>query len=394
LNAYKDLFMINPDIIFLNHGSFGATPILVFEKYQSWQRELEKQPVEFLARRITSLLEDSRTKLANHINAEPDEIVYFPNPTTAINMVARNLIDNTSISSNINGKRIKLQAGDEILTTNHEYGAMNRTWHYVCKRTGARYIQVPVLLPLETEGDFVEYFWQFVNEKTKVIFISHITSPTALIFPVEQICNRAQEKNILCIVDGAHAPGQIPVDLKQINADIYTGACHKWLLAPKGSAFLYVKKDMQAWLDPLVVSWGYESENPSASQYIDYHEWQGTRDMAAILAIPSAIDFQTQYHWDNVQQNCHHQAIQARRKINTLLEQEPICPDQDFGQMFSVILPDQIDIDSMKERLYQENKIEVPLIKWNDKNLLRVSIQAYNTSEEIDILVDALNKIV
>jgi len=386
--------MIDPDIIFLNHGSFGATPIPVLEKYQFWQRELEKQPVEFLGRRITSLLEESRTKLANHLNAEPDEIVYFPNPTTAINMVARNLIGNTSISMNMNGKRIKLQAGDEILTTNHEYGAMDRTWHYVCKRTGARYIQVPISLPLGIREDFVEYFWQFVNEKTKVIFISHITSPTALVFPVEKICERAQEKSILCIVDGAHAPGQIPVDLTQINADIYTGACHKWLLAPKGSAFLFVKKDMQAWLDPLVVSWGYESEIPSGSQYIDYHEWQGTRDMAAILTVPSAIEFQTQYGWDNVRQNCHAQAILARRKINTLLEQEPICPDQNFGQMFSVILPDQVDIDDLKARLYQDFKIEVPLINWKGKNLLRVSIQAYNNMDEIDILIDALNKMV
>lgn len=394
MNVYKELFMIDPDIIFLNHGSFGATPIPVLEKYQFWQRELEKQPVEFLGRRITSLLEESRTKLANHLNAEPDEIVYFPNPTTAINMVARNLIGNTSISMNMNGKRIKLQAGDEILTTNHEYGAMDRTWHYVCKRTGARYIQVPISLPLGIREDFVEYFWQFVNEKTKVIFISHITSPTALVFPVEKICERAQEKSILCIVDGAHAPGQIPVDLTQINADIYTGACHKWLLAPKGSAFLFVKKDMQAWLDPLVVSWGYESEIPSGSQYIDYHEWQGTRDMAAILTVPSAIEFQTQYGWDNVRQNCHAQAILARRKINTLLEQEPICPDQNFGQMFSVILPDQVDIDDLKARLYQDFKIEVPLINWKGKNLLRVSIQAYNNMDEIDILIDALNKMV
>ena len=394
MKAYKDLFIIDPDIIFLNHGSFGATPIPVFERYQTWQRELEQQPVEFLGRRITTLLEESRTKLANFLNAEPDEIVYFPNPTTAINMVARNMIHNTSSISENNATKIKLEPGDEILTTDHEYGAMDRTWYYVCKNTGARYIQVPISLPLQKPEEFVDYFWQSVNENTRVIFISHITSSTALIFPVEQICKRAHEESILCIVDGAHAPGQIPVDLKKIDADIYTGACHKWLCAPKGSAFLYVRKELQDWLDPLVVSWGYKSELPSASQFIDYHEWQGTHDMAAFLTVPSAIDFQRQYDWGHVSQNCHSQAIQARQKINSLFEQEPICSDQDTGQMFSVLLPTREDIESLKVRLYQDHAIEVPLIKWNGKNILRVSFQAYNSMTEIDSLFNALRYLI
>ena len=264
----KDAFLLDPKITFLNHGSFGACPRPVFEAYQAWQYILERQPVAFLGRRAGEFLAEARRSLANYLNVAADDLVYFPNPTTAINMVARSLA---------------LEPGDEILTTDHEYGAMDRTWNYVCQRRGAHYIHQPIPLPVLDQDQFVEQFWSGVTGKTRVIFISHITSPTGLIFPVEAICARARQAGILCIVDGAHAPGQIPLDLKAIGADIYTGACHKWLLAPKGAAFLYATRESQQWLDPLVVSWGYESEYPSESQYIDYHEWQGTRDLSAYL---------------------------------------------------------------------------------------------------------------
>ena len=200
---------------------------------------------------------------------------------------------------------LRLRPGDEILTTDHEYGAMDRTWRYICDQIGARYVQRPIPLPVTTHADFVEHFWAGVTERTRIIFISHITSPTALTFPVAEICRRARAAGILTIVDGAHAPGQLPLNLVELGADIYTGACHKWLCAPKGAAFLYARPEVQPWLEPLVVSWGWEAEKPGPSRFVDWHEWQGTRDLAAYLTVPAAIRFQAEHAWDDVRRRCH-----------------------------------------------------------------------------------------
>jgi isopenicillin-N epimerase len=381
----KDLFMLDPEVIFLNHGSFGACPRPVFEVYQGWQCELERQPVEFLGRRAGDLMANAREQLAAYLGASADELVYFPNPTTAINMAARSL---------------NLQPGDEILATDHEYGAMDRTWHFICGQTGASYVQKPCPLPMTTPTAFSEAFWEGVNERTRVIFISHITSPTALIFPVEEICRRARQAGILSIVDGAHAPGQIPVNLTALGADIYTGACHKWLMAPKGAAFLYARREVQPWLAPLVVSWGYESSHPSPSQFIDYHEWQGTRDLAAFLSVPAAIEFQAAHHWEKVRKDCHRLAGQTRQRINRLTGLEPVCPDDAehseastswFGQMFLARLPEEVDLEQLKDLLYTKYQIEAPLIDWNQQKFIRVSIQGYNDQDDVDKLVEALN---
>lgn len=374
-------FLLNPEVTFLNHGSFGACPRPVFEIYQDWQRQLEYQPVEFLGRRAVPLMADARARLAAHLNCAPDELVYFPNPTTAINMVARNL---------------HLQPGDEILTTDHEYGAMDRTWRYVCQQAGAHYVQQPMPLPMTTHADFVTAFWAGVTPRTRVIFLSHITSPTALIFPVAEICRLARQAGLLCIVDGAHAPGQIPVDLTAIGADIYTGACHKWLMAPKGAAFLYVRPEAQHWLNPLVVSWGYAAEPGfgTGNPFLDYHEWQGTRDLAAFLTVPAAIDFQRQQNWDAVRERCYQFACEARRQINALTGLPPICPEGEgwFRQMFTARLPD-VDLDVLKVRLYEEYHIEVPLLRWQGGAFVRVSLQGYNTLADVETLLKGLNAV-
>ncbi|MGB5844226.1 MAG: aminotransferase class V-fold PLP-dependent enzyme, partial [Anaerolineales bacterium] len=351
----------------------------VFEVYQYWQRQLEYQPVRFLGRQATDLLAEARSELANYLNAPQDDLVYTPNPTTAINMIVRSL---------------GLKPGDEILTSDHEYGAMDRTWRFICKKTGAKYVQRPISLPVSTQAEFVEYFLAGITPQTKVIFLSHITSLTALIFPVEEICKRAREMNILTIIDGAHAPGQIPLDLEAINPDIYTGACHKWLCAPKGSAFLYAHPDIQNRLDPLVVSWGYESENPGPSQFIDYHEWQGTRDLAAFLAVPRAIQYQADNQWNSVRQRCHELALKAQSQIDSLTGLQAISPpsSQWFQQMVSVRLPPEIDPESLKNHLHDEYQIEVMALLWQDQPYLRVSFQAYNLETDLDALLTALEK--
>jgi isopenicillin-N epimerase len=380
MSALKALFLLDPDIVFLNHGSFGACPLPVFETYQALQHELERQPVAFLGRQAAARLAHAREKLATYLGVAADEVVYFPNPTTAMNMVARSL---------------RLQPNDEILTTDHEYGAMDRTWHFICQQTGARYVRQPIPLPVTEADAWLETFWSGVNERTKLIFLSHITSPTALTFPVEAICHRARAAGLLCIVDGAHAPGHIPLNLPAIGADLYTGACHKWLCAPKGAAFLYARHETQHWLEPLVVSWGYESDRPSASSFIDYHEWQGTRDLAAFLTVPAAIEFQAQHDWDAVRQQCHRLACDTRQRLNALTGLEPICPDspQWFTQMFAARLPAHTDLEALKQRLYDEFRVEVPVVSWNHQKFIRVSFQGYNTQGDADILVEALKRL-
>ncbi len=375
----KSDFLLDPEVIFLNHGSFGACPLPVFEAFQDWQRKLERRPVEFLGRQLISLMEEARSALAEYLSCHADEVVYFPNPTTAINMVARSL---------------ELKPYDEVLTTDHEYGAMDRTWRYVCHKANARYVQQSIPLPVTSAEAFLDTFWAGVTEHTRIIFISHITSPTALRFPVEAICRRAREANIFCIVDGAHAPGQIPLDLTKLGADLYTGACHKWLCAPKGSAFLYARRDIQDLLEPLVISWGWEAEKPGDSRFIDHHEWQGTRDPAAFLSVPTAIEYQRVHNWASIRQDCHQLAQITRDRINTLTGLSPICPDTTdwYVQMFAAHLP-EVDVEELKQRLYDEFNVEVSVHRWNDQPFIRGSFQAYNNSKDADALVQALSSL-
>jgi isopenicillin-N epimerase len=224
-----------------------------------------------------------------------------------------------------------------------------------------------------------------------VLFLSHITSPTAIILPIAELIQRARNEGIITVVDGAHAPGQIPLDLQDLGADVYSGNCHKWLMAPKGSAFLYIRREIQDTVEPLVVSWGWESDAPGASQFVDYHEWQGTRDIAPFLAVPAAIQFFEDYDWPHVQSQCHELVRYAREKISALTGLTPITPDSAewFAQMAALPLPD-CDGAWLKEKLYDEFKIEVPITTLGDRQFIRVSVQGYNTQADVDTLIAAL----
>ena len=230
MNVDKYDFLLNKEITYLNHGSFGACPKPVFKKYQEWQLKLERQPVKFLTNELYQGLKESRISLANLVGCEQDEIIFFQNPTTAVTNIIHNL---------------KLKAGDEVLMTNHEYGALIRAWSEWAKIKDVKIIQQEIPIPLETEDAFVEQFLKGVSQKTKVIFISQITSQTGLIFPIEKIIKYAKEQSIITIVDGAHVPGHIELDIQNLGCDFYTGAIHKWLCGPKGSSFLFVKREQQ-----------------------------------------------------------------------------------------------------------------------------------------------------
>ena len=372
----RDLFLLRPGAIFLNHGSFGACPRPVFEAYQSWQLELERQPVEFLGRRFTDLMRQARESLAAFVGADADELVYVPNATTGLNIVARSL---------------PLREGDEVLATDHEYGALDRTWRFICRKRGARYVRQPVPLPVESAEQIVQAIWAGVTPRTRVLFVSHITSPTAIIFPAAELVRRAREAGLITVVDGAHAPGQIPLDLYALGADFYSGNCHKWMMSAKGSAFLYARREVQHLVEPLVVSWGWESDKPGPSRFVDEQEWQGTRDIAAYLSVPAAIQFMAEHDWPRVQRECHELVRYARERAAELTGLLPVTPDSPdwFAQMAALPIP-PCDLDALKRRLDDEFHIEVPTVEWNGKHFLRISIQGYNTQADVDALVDAL----
>jgi isopenicillin-N epimerase len=372
----KEQFLLDPNIVFLNHGSFGATPKPVFDVYQAWQRELERQPVEFLGRRATELLAGSRAVLADYLDTQRDNLVYVTNATVGVNIVARSL---------------RLGPGDAVLATDHEYGACDRTWRFLAQKQGFSYNNQPISVPLTTEEDFIERFWHGVTPRTRLIFISHLTSPTASIFPVNEVCRLARTQGLLTLVDGAHAPGQIPLNLEKVGADFYTGNLHKWLSSPKGAGFLYARPEVQTLLEPLIVSWGWQSEMPGPSQFVDQFEWQGTRDLAAFLSVPVAIQFQKENDWEKVREVCHALAVEAEGRICALTGLASLYSDDTwFAQMFSARLPVETDIVALKSRLYEDFRVEVPLMEWNGYKLIRVSVQGYNTHQDIEHLLLAL----
>jgi isopenicillin-N epimerase len=376
MDAVQADFLLNPEITFLNHGSFGACPKPIFEDYQQWQLQLERDPVQFITKKTAVALKAARAALGAYVGCDADDLVFTPNPSYAINIIAKNL---------------KLEPGDEILTTDLEYGAMNRTWDYYCEKAGAVFRKQKISLPLTSKGAFVDDFFAGLTPRTKVIFISQITSMTALVLPVTEICARAKALGLITIVDGAHAPGHVPVDLSQLQADIYTGACHKWMLTPKGSSFLYVRREIQQQFDPLVISWGYASDNPGPSQFLDYHETQGTRDMSAFFTLPRAIAYLNDNAWDKRAQLCRELILRNYPVVCDLLGTEPICPvNGDFlGQMCSIPVRTEKPVE-LKELLYAKYRIEIPVFVERDRTYIRISMQAYNSQADIDTLIAAL----
>ena len=381
IESLRDQFLLDPGVIFFNHGSFGATPRPVFDSYQRWQRELERQPVEFLGRRKDALLCQAREALGKFLGARAENLVFVTNATVGLNIVAASL---------------HLAPGDEVLATDHEYGAVDRTWVFHARSQGYKYINHPLRVPVSTADDFVENLWEGVTPHTRVISISHITSPTALIFPIREVCRRAREAGILTIIDGAHAPGQIPLDLEALGCDFYTGNLHKWLCAPKGSAFLYARPELHHLIEPLIVSWGWQPDAPSPRPLIDYVEWQGTRDLAAFLAVPDAIQFQQEHDWSSVRARCHRLAASARDCIAEMFQTQPLSPSSTewFSQMVGAPLPAGIDPVRVQQRLLAEHAIEIPVLAWNDHNLARISVQAYNTQEQVNTLIEALRQVI
>lgn len=378
--SLKSLFLLDPEVTYLNFGSFGSCPKPVFEEYQRWQLLLEREPVQFIAVNSVANLKASRKALAAFVHCNADDLVYVTNPSYAINIVAKSL---------------KLEAGDEVLSTNIEYGALDRTWNYYCRKAGAKYVRQPIPLPVSSKEEIIEAIWKGYSKNTKAIFISQITSSTALRLPVEEICAEAKRRGLLTIVDGAHVPGHIPLDLSKLEADVYTGACHKWMMTPKGCSFLYAKREYQPLFDPLVVSWGYEAAMPSHSHFLDYHQMQGTRDFSAFLTVPKAIEFMQEHNWEAVAADCRKLVRDNYQRFCTLMGSSSLCPLNDDFLVQMCSIPINTDApEKLQRHLFEHYKIEVPVMRQEERIFLRYSIQGYNTQADLDRLYDALTEII
>ncbi|MEJ2412807.1 MAG: aminotransferase class V-fold PLP-dependent enzyme [Anaerolineales bacterium] len=381
MDELRSHFLLDPTVTFLNHGSFGATPREVLEVYHDWQRRLESQPVKFLGRELPDLLRGARRALGRYLQADPDNLVFIPNATFGVNVIARTF---------------NFQPGEELLTSDQEYGACENVWHYIGQRSGLKMVQRVIPLPLPPDDEIVDIIWSGVTKQTRLIFLSHITSPTAVRLPVEQICQRARKAGILTLIDGAHAPGQIELNLTDLGADFYTGNCHKWLMAPKGSAFLHIRPEHQDTIQPLVVSWGW-GENcsyPSDSHLQAVLEWWGTKDPAAYLSVPEAIQFQTVHQWDDVREKCRKLLEETLEKIQRITGLPSLYGTEEnrFCQVGAAFLPADSKPDTLQAWLYDKHRIEIPVIHWRDQWLIRPSVQGYNTEEDLEFLVEALGK--
>ena len=344
----KEHFFLDPDVTFLNHGSFGATPRPVFEAYQAWQLELEREPVDFIARRLAPLLAEAREQLGAFVGARGDDLTFVQNATTGVNVAARAL---------------RLQPGDEVLSTDLEYGACIMTWQRLCT-----FVQAPL-----------DELFDHVTERTRAVFVSHITSETGLLLPVEEIVREARLRGLTTIVDGAHAVAQVDLELEALGADFYSGNCHKWLSAPKGAGFLHVRPEWQERVDGVITSWGYEEP----ATFISRTQQQGSRDSSAYLTVPAAIEF---FRAHDDRERCVALCREARRDLCALLRTDPIAPEEMVLQMASVRLP--APDPGLNERLSREHRIEIPVS--HDGTLLRISIAAYNTRADVDRLLAAL----
>lgn len=371
----RRLFLLDPDVVYLNHGSFGACPRPVFEEYQRLQLELERQPVDFLSRyrRYPGLIDEAKAELAAYVGADAGNIVFATNATEGLNAVARSL---------------ELGPGDDVLAPVGEYGAVDMLWRHVCERAGARYVTVEIR-PGTGVGEALELLWSGVTPATRAVVCSHVSCFTGVVFPVEELCRRARERDVASIVDGAHAPGQIPLRLEELGADYYAGNCHKWLCAPKGAGFLYARPERQEQLEPLVLSWDWEEE----AAFDTRRRWLGTRDPSAWLSVPAAIRFQEEHDWDAVRARCHALGLDARERLADLFGLEPLTPTEDsFVQMPGCALP-PCDIHEVQGRLLDEFRIEALLSELAGVQLVRVSLQGYNEASDVDALVNALGQI-
>ncbi len=376
---WAQYWSLDPAIVFLNHGSFGACPLPVLALQQHLRQRIERQPLQFFGRDLEQLLDQARIDLAAFVGADADDLAFVPNATTGINTILRSLT---------------FESGDELLTTNQEYNACRNALEFVAARSGAKIVVAEVPYPIESAQQAIELILQAVSSKTRLALLDHITSQTGLVFPIAEIIHALTAQGVDTLIDGAHAPGMVALDLTAIAPTYYTGNCHKWLCAPKGAAFLYVQRDKQAEIRPLTISHGANSPRCDRSQFRLEFDWTGTDDPTAYLCVPEAIRFMGSLlpgGWSELMAQNRAKAIAARKILCEILEVAPPCPDQMIGSLATVPLSDGSYIE-LQDALLEKFGIEVPIVPYPSapNRLVRISAQIYNTLDQYDKLGQAI----
>jgi isopenicillin-N epimerase len=384
-NVFKSLWHLDPEIAFLNHGSFGACPIAVLEYQQSLRLELERQPLQFLAREIEPRLDAARSTLAAFLQADPHNLVFVPNATTGINAVLRSY---------------PFQPGDAVLTTNQEYNACRNALDFVAERSGIEIIVTDIPYPIDDPQIIVDAVLNAVTPQTKLVLLDHVVSQTGCVLPIESIIQRLNAQGIESLIDGAHAPGMLPLDLTALGATYYTGNLHKWVSSPKGAAFLYVQADRQAQIHPTTISHGRNDPRTGRSRFQLEFDWTGTWDPTAYLSVPKAIDFMGALlpgGWPELMAHNRNQVLAARQMLGQTWNLPLPCPDSMVGSMATLPLPSaklsHLSHAELNRQLWEQFQVEVPIMPFPDIQcyVVRISAQIYNQPEEFDRLRVALN---
>ncbi len=383
------LWVLDPSVTFLNHGSFGSCPRAVLECQDAWRERLERQPVRFLVLELEELLDDARAGLAQFVGAEADNLVFVPNATAGVNSVLRSL---------------RFEPGDELLVTNQEYNACRNALDFVAARSGARVVGAAIPFPFESVEQVVGAIVTKVTPRTRLALLDHVTSQTGAVMPIERLVCELSGRGIDTLVDGAHAPGMVPLNLRQIGPTYYTGNCHKWLCAPKGAAFLCVQPERQSLIRPLSISHGANSPRTDRSRFQIEFGWTGTHDPSAWLCVPTAINYLGSLlpgGWPEIMKRNRDLALAGRRLLCDALQVPTPCPDDFIGSLAAMALPDSTEpaplpsplyLDALQDRFRLQYDIEVPIIPWPayPKRLLRVSAQLYNSLPQYEKLSAAL----
>ncbi|MBL1175328.1 aminotransferase class V-fold PLP-dependent enzyme [Pantanalinema sp. GBBB05] len=376
---WQHLWTLDSTVTFLNHGSFGACPLPVLAAQQQWRERMERQPLQFLGRDLEGLLDTARRELAVFVGANANDLAFIPNATTGINAVLRSL---------------KFQPGDELLTTNHEYNACRNALDYVAEQVGLQVVVANVPFPIAASEQVVTAVLAQVSPKTRLALLDHVTSQTGLVFPIAQLVQELSDRGIDTLVDGAHAPGMVALNLQALGATYYTGNCHKWLCAPKGSAFLYVQPDRQSHIRPLTISHGANSPRRDRSRFHLEFDWMGTPDPTPYLCVPEAIRCLGSLlpgGWSQLMTHNRELALAARQLLCQALDQPLPCPNDMIGSLAVVPLPDG-DWQALQNALWEQYSIEVPIIPWltPGSRQIRISAQLYNQLNQYKYLAKAL----
>ncbi len=383
------VWMLDPEIVFLNHGSFGSCPRPVLEHQQELRERMERQPVQFFIRDLEGLLDEARDSLAEFLQARAENLVFVANATAGVNTVLRSLPFNP---------------GDELLVTDHEYNACRNALDFVAQRAGAKVIVAAVPFPVQSVDQIIDAILGRATSRTRLALLDHVTSQTGLVLPIARLVKELAARGIDTLVDGAHAPGMVPLDLTALGAAYYTGNCHKWLCAPKTAGFLHVRPDRQKLIRPLQISHGANSSRTDRSRFLIEFGWTGTGDASACLSVSQALRVTGSLlpgGWPQIMARNRELVLAGRKILCAALNIDTPCPEECIGSLASVPLPDAKDtnqphsplyLDPLQERLLAERGIEVPVIPWpaTPKRLLRISAQLYNSIPQYKLLAGAL----